>query len=222
MDRLWIVITNVNMPQQMSTCQNNRQPAQVLEHSAWRRAWLDISVFAISLSSWHFWDFNTNAIRRSWVAPQGVNLLSKLGMPQSATNENRRLAIDMASLLVHWERMRVAESQNQSQAKTANGGSTTGPDVEMTEDAAASRWDLPHLRLEYGLQSSTHVQSKKCCDGGDVQALLPHLIVPIQDSEFHAQLSNQATFSHTTAPTCRIWRNSGIYIYLKDASATLV
>ena len=39
--------------------------------------------------------------------PQMVNSLMKLGLPQAASLENRRLAIDLAALVVHWEKQRI-------------------------------------------------------------------------------------------------------------------
>ena len=38
---------------------------------------------------------------------QMVNSLMKLGLPQGASLENRRLAIDLAALVVHWEQQRI-------------------------------------------------------------------------------------------------------------------
>lgn len=38
---------------------------------------------------------------------QMVNSLMKLGLPQGASLENRRLAIDLAALVVHWEKQRL-------------------------------------------------------------------------------------------------------------------
>ena len=45
---------------------------------------------------------------RGQFAPQMINMLSKLGLPQNSSAENRRLAIDMASLIVQWEQRRLA------------------------------------------------------------------------------------------------------------------
>ena len=40
--------------------------------------------------------------------PQLVSSLLKLGMPPNATLENRRLALDLAALVLHWERQSLA------------------------------------------------------------------------------------------------------------------
>ena len=41
-----------------------------------------------------------------------VNGLMKLGLPQNASLENRRLSLDLAGLVVHWEHQRVADRRN--------------------------------------------------------------------------------------------------------------
>jgi hypothetical protein len=51
-------------------------------------------------------------LRRAQFVPQMVNGLMKLGLPQNATLENRRLSLDLAGLVVHWEHQRIAEARN--------------------------------------------------------------------------------------------------------------
>ena len=48
--------------------------------------------------------------RRAQFVPQMVNGLMKLGLPQNASLENRRLSLDLAGLVVHWELQRIAEA----------------------------------------------------------------------------------------------------------------
>ncbi|EIE23491.1 hypothetical protein COCSUDRAFT_65942 [Coccomyxa subellipsoidea C-169] len=48
---------------------------------------------------------------RTQFMTQMVNGLMKLGLPQNATLENRRLSLDLAGLVVHWEQRRIAESE---------------------------------------------------------------------------------------------------------------
>lgn len=48
---------------------------------------------------------------RAQFVPQMVNSLSRLGLPYSATSENRRLAIELAGLVVSWERQRQKEDK---------------------------------------------------------------------------------------------------------------
>lgn len=51
---------------------------------------------------------------RAQFVPQMVNSLSRLGLPQNTPPENRRLAIDLAGLVVMWEKRRQAETKGSS------------------------------------------------------------------------------------------------------------
>lgn len=51
---------------------------------------------------------------RAQFVPQMVNSLSRLGLPQNTPPENRRLAIDLAGLVVMWEKRRQAEVKGTS------------------------------------------------------------------------------------------------------------
>ncbi|KAJ7564762.1 hypothetical protein O6H91_02G032300 [Diphasiastrum complanatum] len=55
---------------------------------------------------------------RAQFVPQMVNSLSRLGLPQNTPTENRRLAIDLAGLVVSWERRRQAESKGSVETDT--------------------------------------------------------------------------------------------------------
>jgi transformation/transcription domain-associated protein len=70
---------------------------------------------------------------RAQFVPQMVNSLSRLALPSSASSENRGLALDLAWLILHWERMRRS--------------SATGPqasvDAPEPVPAAAMEVDAP-------------------------------------------------------------------------------
>jgi transformation/transcription domain-associated protein len=88
---------------------------------------------------------------RAQFVPQMVNSLSRLGLPQNTPPENRRLAIDLAGLVVMWEKRRQAEAkvsntdgdgqsksvgadgQNPAEASTASG---THSGTKRTAEAA--------------------------------------------------------------------------------------
>ncbi|VFQ99863.1 unnamed protein product [Cuscuta campestris] len=57
---------------------------------------------------------------RAQFVPQMVNSLSRLGLPYNTTAENRRLAIELAGLVVNWER------QRQNEMKVVPNHDTTG------------------------------------------------------------------------------------------------
>ncbi|BDA47386.1 probable transcription-associated protein 1 [Coccomyxa sp. Obi] len=48
---------------------------------------------------------------RTQFMTQMVNGLMKLGLPQNASLENRRLSLDLAGLVVHWEQRRIADAE---------------------------------------------------------------------------------------------------------------
>jgi transformation/transcription domain-associated protein len=49
---------------------------------------------------------------RAQFVPQMVNSLSRLGLPQNTPPESRKLAIDLAGLVVQWEKRRLEEAEN--------------------------------------------------------------------------------------------------------------
>ncbi|KAL2624095.1 hypothetical protein R1flu_008340 [Riccia fluitans] len=63
---------------------------------------------------------------RAQFVPQMVNSLSRLGLPQNTPNENRRLAIDLAGLVVAWERRRQTESKGPGEGGQTSAGGAVG------------------------------------------------------------------------------------------------
>ncbi|KAH9611581.1 hypothetical protein KSS87_004438 [Heliosperma pusillum] len=64
---------------------------------------------------------------RAQFVPQMVNSLSRLGLPFTTTAENRRLAIELAGLVVGWERQRQSDMKG-----------VTGSDMTLNTDALSS------------------------------------------------------------------------------------
>ncbi|CAM6100600.1 unnamed protein product [Calypogeia fissa] len=65
---------------------------------------------------------------RAQFVPQMVNSLSRLGLPQNSPNENRRLAIDLAGLVVSWEKRRQAEAKGPAaDGEAQNAGAVAEP-----------------------------------------------------------------------------------------------
>lgn len=50
-----------------------------------------------------------------------INNVMKIGLPHTATVDNRRLAIDMAGLIVYWEMMRIAQPPQPEPAPSQSG-----------------------------------------------------------------------------------------------------
>ncbi|CAN4078750.1 unnamed protein product [Withania somnifera] len=98
---------------------------------------------------------------RAQFVPQMVNSLSRLGLPYNTTAENRRLAIELAGLVVNWERQR----QREMKIITSNDG--TGQNADGLSHASAGSVDPKHptdgsafsedtskrVKVEPGLQS---------------------------------------------------------------------
>lgn len=98
---------------------------------------------------------------RAQFVPQMVNSLSRLGLPYNTTAENRRLAIELAGLVVNWER------QRQSEMKIIPANDGTGQNADGLSHASAGTVDSKHptdgssfaedpskrVKVEPGLQS---------------------------------------------------------------------
>ncbi|KAI4327728.1 hypothetical protein L6164_020154 [Bauhinia variegata] len=95
---------------------------------------------------------------RAQFVPQMVNSLSRLGLPYNTTAENRRLAIELAGLVVNWERQRqnemkvVTDTDPPSQINDSfNSGAA---DVKRSVDGSTFPEDsTKRVKVEPGLQS---------------------------------------------------------------------
>lgn len=97
---------------------------------------------------------------RAQFVPQMVNSLSRLGLPYNTTAENRRLAIELAGLVVGWERQRQTEIKVVNDGDVPNQtseGFNTGPvgaDTKRSVDGATFPEDTAkRVKVEPGLQS---------------------------------------------------------------------
>ncbi|CAN0918697.1 Transcription-associated protein 1 [Linum grandiflorum] len=93
---------------------------------------------------------------RAQFVPQMVNSLSRLGLPYNTTAENRRLAIELAGLVVGWERQRQNEMKvvdtDAPRHDAYNSGSVV--DTKRTIDGSTYPEDpSKRVKLEPGLQS---------------------------------------------------------------------
>ncbi|KAG7584206.1 Protein kinase-like domain superfamily [Arabidopsis suecica] len=95
---------------------------------------------------------------RAQFVPQMVNSLSRLGLPYNTTAENRRLAIELAGLVVSWERQR----QNEMKMVTDTDGTsqitdelhTSSADPKRSIDGSSTSEDpSKRVKIEPGLQS---------------------------------------------------------------------
>ncbi|OIV92684.1 hypothetical protein TanjilG_18035 [Lupinus angustifolius] len=95
---------------------------------------------------------------RAQFVPQMVNSLSRLGLPYNTTAENRRLAIELAGLVVNWERQRqnemkvVTDTDAPSQINDVFNSSSA--DSKRSVDGSTFPEDATkRIKAEPGLQS---------------------------------------------------------------------
>lgn len=97
---------------------------------------------------------------RAQFVPQMVNSLSRLGLPYSTSPENRRLAIDLAGLVVAWEKRRQSEMKttpdidNHNRANEAFNTNALDNDAKLLPDSSSFPDDLSkRVKVETGLPS---------------------------------------------------------------------
>ena len=97
---------------------------------------------------------------RAQFVPQMVNSLSRLGLPYNTTAENRRLAIELAGLVVGWERQRqnemkvVNEGEIPSQIADGFNSASASADTKHPVDSSTLPEDpSKRVKVEPGLQS---------------------------------------------------------------------
>ncbi|KAL0379140.1 UNVERIFIED_CONTAM: putative transcription-associated protein 1 [Sesamum radiatum] len=96
---------------------------------------------------------------RAQFVPQMVNSLSRLGLPYN-TAENRRLAIELAGLVVNWEKQRQSDlkkgANNDGTSQSTDGLhlTSTGGDPKLSVDGSTFSEDsTKRIKVEPGLQS---------------------------------------------------------------------
>lgn len=95
---------------------------------------------------------------RAQFVPQMVNSLSRLGLPYNTTAENRRLAIELAGLVVNWERQRqnemkvVTDSDAPSQINEMKVFNPSSAESKRSVDGSTFPEDTKRVKAEPGLQ----------------------------------------------------------------------
>eukprot|EP00252_Welwitschia_mirabilis_P021819 TRINITY_DN5712_c0_g1_i1.p1 TRINITY_DN5712_c0_g1~~TRINITY_DN5712_c0_g1_i1.p1 ORF type:complete len:3567 (+),score=681.06 TRINITY_DN5712_c0_g1_i1:1467-10703(+) len=103
---------------------------------------------------------------RAQFVPQMVNSLSRLGLPQNSPPENRRLAIELAGLVVSWEK------QRQSETRAAIEAQAHSQSVDSAIPSSASGVDQTSLgtlstkRLSDGSSFSEDLTKRVKIEGG--------------------------------------------------------
>lgn len=97
---------------------------------------------------------------RAQFVPQMVNSLSRLGLPYNTTAENRRLAIELAGLVVNWEKQRQTEMKAAAcpgaSGQTTDGVNHVSASTDPSHPMDASNFTEDpsrRIKVEPGLQS---------------------------------------------------------------------
>lgn len=95
---------------------------------------------------------------RAQFVPQMVNSLSRLGLPYNTTAENRRLAIELAGLVVNWERQRQNEmkavTDTEAPSQINDDFNPSSVDAKRSIDGSTFPDDATkRVKVEPGLQS---------------------------------------------------------------------
>ncbi|KAK9039755.1 hypothetical protein V6N11_014947 [Hibiscus sabdariffa] len=97
---------------------------------------------------------------RAQFVPQMVNSLSRLGLPYNTTAENRRLAIELAGLVVSWERQRQNEMKVATEGDAPsqigdglNSGSASADPKRSVDSSTFPEDSSKRIKVEPGLQS---------------------------------------------------------------------
>ncbi|XP_022879771.1 transcription-associated protein 1-like isoform X2 [Olea europaea var. sylvestris] len=97
---------------------------------------------------------------RAQFVPQMVNSLSRLGLPYNTTAENRRLAIELAGLVVNWEKQRQSDMKkgptNDGNGQITDGighASAAGDPKHSADGSSFSEDSSKRIKVEPGLQS---------------------------------------------------------------------
>lgn len=97
---------------------------------------------------------------RAQFVPQMVNSLSRLGLPYTTTAENRRLAIELAGLVVGWERQRQGEMKAGPGTETStqnsdviSSGTAVVESKRSTEGSTVPDDPSKRVKIEPGIQA---------------------------------------------------------------------
>uniref|UniRef100_A0A7N8X0X7 Transformation/transcription domain-associated protein n=1 Tax=Mastacembelus armatus TaxID=205130 RepID=A0A7N8X0X7_9TELE len=92
-----------------------------------------------------------------------ISAMQRLGFTPSVTIEQRKLAVDLAEVVIKWELQRIKDQQPESEAEVAAGGEgTSGGAVKrgLSLEAAASGQDVKRFRTATGAASTVFGRSQ--------------------------------------------------------------
>ncbi|XP_040922830.1 transformation/transcription domain-associated protein [Toxotes jaculatrix] len=92
-----------------------------------------------------------------------ISAMQRLGFTPSVTIEQRKLAVDLAEVVIKWELQRIKDQQPESEAEVAAGGEgTSGGTVKrgLSLEAAATGQDVKRFRTATGTASTVFGRSQ--------------------------------------------------------------
>ncbi|XP_033841268.1 transformation/transcription domain-associated protein [Periophthalmus magnuspinnatus] len=92
-----------------------------------------------------------------------ISAMQRLGFTPSVTIEQRKLAVDLAEVVIKWELQRIKDQQPETEAEAGAGGEgTSGVGVKrgLTGDAAATGQDVKRFRTATGAASTVFGRSQ--------------------------------------------------------------
>ncbi|CAL9698862.1 unnamed protein product [Knipowitschia caucasica] len=92
-----------------------------------------------------------------------ISAMQRLGFTPSVTIEQRKLAVDLAEVVIKWELQRIKDQQPETDAEaTASGEGTSGAAVKraLTGDAATAGQDVKRFRTATGAASTVFGRSQ--------------------------------------------------------------
>eukprot|EP00798_Chlamydomonas_sp_ICE-L_P011533 gene11533-34245_t len=193
---------------------------------------------SVRLPIWHIWHLvlrhshHFYTLRREFV-PQMIQSITRLGLPNSASVEHRRLALDLSALVIQWEKRRRAVAALREQAKEGRqgseapeaeagkatdmmagrgnrgvspmqvDGSNEGPTAEPAPAPAASLAAAPAPPLEDGFRLSVGMEDT-------VINFLMRLVVLLGDAKDEEKQTQHQYALQLTAEAVRLWPTASV------------
>ncbi|XP_070846256.1 transformation/transcription domain-associated protein isoform X2 [Chaetodon trifascialis] len=91
-----------------------------------------------------------------------ISAMQRLGFTPSVTIEQRKLAVDLAEVVIKWELQRIKDQQPESEAEVAGGEGTSGGAVKrgLSLEAATAGQDVKRFRTATGAASTVFGRSQ--------------------------------------------------------------
>ncbi|XP_041818147.1 transformation/transcription domain-associated protein [Chelmon rostratus] len=91
-----------------------------------------------------------------------ISAMQRLGFTPSVTIEQRKLAVDLAEVVIKWELQRIKDQQPESEAEVAGGEGTSGGTVKrgLSLESAAAGQDVKRFRTATGAASTVFGRSQ--------------------------------------------------------------